>query len=130
MQKTETHAATGPREKGVSEHATSWLVSCVDLVFAERYCKSGEPSIVALKTATLLAAPLVELALRDNPVGEHATNGVARSAMREVKRHTRTLKCALEAHVGSRVTFHLEVDTNDGIRCDQFLQDWQRWLHC
>ena len=25
-----------------------------------------------------------------------------------------------------RVTSHLEVDANDGMRCDQFLQDWQQ----
>ena len=43
-----------------------------------------EPSIVALKTATFLASPFVELVLRESPVGEHATNGVAESAMREV----------------------------------------------
>ena len=57
----------------------------------------GEPSIVALKTATLLASPFVELVLCEIPVGEHATDGVAESAMREVKRQTRTLKFALEA---------------------------------
>ena len=33
----------------------------------------GEPSIVALKTATLLATPFVELVLREGPYGEHAT---------------------------------------------------------
>ena len=42
----------------------------------------GEPSIVALKTATLLASPLVEFVLRECPTGEHATSGVAESAMR------------------------------------------------
>ena len=52
----------------------------------------GEPPIVALKTPPLLAAPFVELVLRERPVGEHATNGVAESAMREVKRQPRTLK--------------------------------------
>ena len=59
----------------------------------------GEPSIVALNTATLLAAPYVKLVLRESPVGEHATNGVAESAMREVKRQTRMLTFALKAHV-------------------------------
>ena len=50
--------------------------------------------------------------------------------MREVKRQTRTLKFALEAHVGKIVEphFHLEADTDDGSRCDLFLQDWERWL--
>ena len=55
----------------------------------------AEPSTVALKTATLLASPFVGLVLRESPVGEHATNGVAESAMLEVKRQTRTLKFAL-----------------------------------
>ena len=43
----------------------------------------GEQSTVVLKTATLLAVPPVELVLRDSPVGEHATNGVAASALRD-----------------------------------------------
>ena len=66
----------------------------------------GEPSIAALKTSTLLASPFVELVLRENPVGEHATNGVSESAMREVQRQTRTLKCAPEAHVGKFAESH------------------------
>ena len=64
-------------------------------------------TIVALKTATLFASPFVELALRESPIGEHATNGVAESAKREVKRQTRTLiKFAREAHVGNIVESH------------------------
>ena len=55
--------------------------------------------VAALKTATLLISPFVELVLREYPLGQHATNGVAESAMREVKRQTRTLKFAIEAHV-------------------------------
>ena len=45
----------------------------------------GAPSIEVLKTATLLASPFVELVLRESPAGEHATNGVAESAMDKVK---------------------------------------------
>ena len=52
----------------------------------------GEPSVVALKTATLLASPFVELASPESSLGQHATDGVAESAMREVKKQTRTLK--------------------------------------
>ena len=83
---------------------------------------------MALKTATLLASPFVELVLRESPVGKQATIGVAESAMREEKRQMRFLKFALEAHVGKIVEppFHLEVDTDDGSRCDQFLQDWEK----
>ena len=106
--KTGTYAPTCLREKGVSEYTTSWLVSLLRrLGYRWAILQSdGEPLIVALRTATLLAAPLVELVLRENPVGEHATNGVAESAMREVKRQTRILKFALEAHVGQIVESH------------------------
>ena len=62
----------------------------------------GGPSIVALRTATLLASPVVDLVFRESPVGEHATHSVE-SSMREVKRQTRTLKFPLEAHVGKIV---------------------------
>ena len=50
--------------------------------------------------------------------------------MCEVKRQTQMLKFALVAHEGKIVESHshLEVVTDDGIRCDQFLQDWWRWL--
>ena len=75
------------------------------------YCRAilqsdGEPSIVALKTATLLATSFVELVLRESPIVEHATSRVAESAMREVKRQTRTLKFAFEAHEGKIVEAH------------------------
>ena len=106
--KTGTYAASCLREKRVSENATSWLVSLLRRLGYRRVIlqSDGEPSIVALKTATLLAAPFFELILRGSPVGEHATNGVAESAMREVKRQARTLKFALEAHVGNIVELH------------------------
>ena len=36
----------------------------------------GRPSIVALRAATLLTSPFVELVLRERSFGGHATNGV------------------------------------------------------
>ena len=62
---------------------------------------------MALTTSSLLAAPFVELVFREIAVGEHATNGVGESAMREVKRQTRTLKSLLEPHVGVVSNSHL-----------------------
>ena len=53
-----------------------------------------------------MTSPFVELVLRESPVGEHVMSGVAESAVREVKRQTRTLKFALEAHVGKIVESH------------------------
>ena len=132
--RTGIHAATCLRANVVSEYATSWLVS---LLRRHRYRRAilpsvGEPSTVALKTAILLTSPFVGFILRERPVGEHATNGVTESAMREVKRQTRTLKLALEAHVGVgkivEPPFQFEVDPDDDTRFDQFLQDWKRWL--
>ena len=92
-------------EERLSESATSWLVSLLRRHGYRRAIlqSDGEPSIEAVKTATLLTCPFVELVLRESPVGEHATNGVAESAMREVKRQTRTLQFSLEAHVGKIV---------------------------
>ena len=92
----------------MTEYATSCMVSLLHEPGYRRATlqRDGEPSIVALKTATLLAAPCVELVLRESPVGEHATNGVAECAMREVKRQTPTLKVAMEAHVGKIVESH------------------------
>ena len=106
--KAGTYAATRLRETGVSEYATSWLVSLLRRLGYRRAIlqSDGEPSIVTLKTATLLASPSVGLVLRERPVGEHVMNIVAESAMREVKRPTRTLNIALEAHVGKTVESH------------------------
>ena len=83
----------------------------VSLLRRLEYCRAilqsdAEPSVVALKTATLLPAPFVDLVSRASLVGEHAIKGVAESAMREVNRQTRTLTFALEAHVGKIVEFH------------------------
>ena len=105
--------------------ARPWMVSLLRRLGYRRAIlqSDGEPSIVALNTATLLAT-IGELVLRQSPVGEHATNGVAESAIREVKSQTRTLNFALEAHVEKIVESH---PIRRVIRCDQFLQDRQRW---
>ena len=81
-------------------------------------------SLLSIKTATLLTCRFVEMVLRECPLGEHATNGVSESAMREVKRQTRILKFALEAHVGKIVKSHstlkwiptMSADANSFIR--------------
>ena len=50
----------------MSEYAASWFVSVLRRLEYRRAIlqSDGEPSIVALKTATLLASPFVELVLR------------------------------------------------------------------
>ena len=77
---TGTYAETCLREKGVSGYATSQMVCVLVALTWLSPSDIGEPSIVALKTATLLAAPFIELVLRQSPVGENATNGVAEPA--------------------------------------------------
>ena len=61
--KTGTYAATCQREKWVSERATSWLVSLLPRLGYRTVIlhSDGEQSIVALKTANLLASPFVEI---------------------------------------------------------------------
>ena len=88
----------GQSRIGLSRTLAKVDLAQVGLASAEH--PHGKPSIVAFKTATLLASPIVGMVLLKSRVGEHATNGVAESAMREVTRQTRTLKLALEAHVG------------------------------
>ena len=64
--RTGTCAATRLREKRVSEYATSWLVSLLRRLGYRRATlqNDGEPSIVALKTATFWASPCAELVSR------------------------------------------------------------------
>ena len=99
----------------MSEYATSWLVSLLRRLGYRRAIlqSDGEPSSAALKTATLLAAPFVEFVLRQSPVGEHATNGVAESAMSEDAGTNAELSVGSARGKDRRVPFHLEVDTDD-----------------
>ena len=74
--KAGTYASTCRRKKGASEHATSWMAS---LLRRLQLCWQLH---------------FFEVVLREGTVGQHATNGVAASAMCEVKGQTRTLKFA------------------------------------
>ena len=62
--KTGMSAATCLREKGLSEYATSWLVSLLRRPGYRRATlqSDGEASIVSLKTETLLPSPTVSFA--------------------------------------------------------------------
>ena len=57
----------------MSEHATSWMVSLLRRLGDRRAMlqSGGEPPIVSLKTATLLASRFVESVVRETPIGEH-----------------------------------------------------------
>ena len=114
----------------MSEYGTQWLVTLLRRLGYRRAVlqSDGEPSIVALTTSCLLAAPFVELVFREIAVGEHATNGVGESAMREVKRQTRTLKSLLEPHVGVVSNSHLILRWMPTIAADDIslsIEDWQ-----
>ena len=66
----------------------------------------GKPSIVALRTATLLAAPVCRVGFAREP-------SYARSK---------------ETDTNVEICSETSCGNNDGIRCDQFRQDRQRWL--
>ena len=89
----------------MSKYATSWLGSLLRRLCYRRAIlqSDGEPSVVALKTATSVASPFVELVLRESRFGKHVTK-IVESAMREVQRKTRTLKFAVQ--VGKIVESH------------------------
>ena len=93
------------RENGVSEYATSWMVSLLRQLGHRkgRLQSVGEPSFVALKTATSLAAPYVALVCVSVQL-ESMPPMVLFSL--PCVRQTRTLKFALEAHVGKIVESH------------------------
>ena len=70
----------------MSEYATSWLVSLLRRL-GYRRCRNS-------------------FTYTKSPVGKTCPNGVLESAMSEVKRQIRTVKFALEAHVGKIVQSH------------------------
>ncbi|CAK0870975.1 unnamed protein product, partial [Prorocentrum cordatum] len=63
----------------------------------------GEPAIAALKTAVAVATPTVEFLPREPPAGERQSNGGIEVTVREVKRHGRANRYALEAKLGRKV---------------------------
>ena len=79
-----------------------WCRCCVDIGIAERYWKVMESHRSQLSRLRLCWH---ELDLQESSVEEHATNGVAESSIREVKRQMRSL-IALEALVAKTVVCH------------------------
>ena len=80
--KAGTSAATCLRERRVCECATSWFVSLLRRHGYRRAIlqSDGESSIVVSQDCDFVGSPFfVEMVLRESPVGEHATNGVAES---------------------------------------------------
>ena len=98
-------AATAVRRKGADDHAAKWLSSFVrHLGYRRLHLQSdSEAAIIALKAASALMLPEVEVLMRESPPGEHASNGEAEVAVREIKRQIRTLRFALEARLGKEI---------------------------
>lgn len=103
--RTGTYGSTALRAKGVTDHSCKWLAGFLKHLGYRRLVlhSDGEPSICALKTATVLRLAGVEVVARESPVGDHQANGEAECAVREIKRQIRVLRYALEERIGGPV---------------------------
>ena len=62
----------------------------------------NEASVVALK-ASSLEGTAVEAVMRESPVGDHAANGAAENAVKEMKKQVRAIKSSMEDRYGQRI---------------------------
>ena len=90
--------------KGVNAHAVKQLAKQITLLGHKRilFKSDGEPAIKALKEAVKNELS-VDVAPEESPVGDHAGNGDAESAVRQVQGQIRTMKDALESRYGERI---------------------------
>jgi len=103
--KTKLYAASAVQATGVNAYALKFVVGVVqDLGWKRLIFKSdNEPAIVALKRAVAKAMPGVEVILQESPVGDHAANGEAENAVKEIKRQIRVLKSVMDEKMGTAV---------------------------
>ena len=92
--------------KGVTKYGVDFIVGFVrDLGWKRLIFRSdGEPAIVALQRKAIEALAGVEVIPRHCPEDDHAANGAAEAAVREMKRVIRAVKQATEEKFGVRLT--------------------------
>ena len=97
--------ATCCERKGPTAYSISFLVGFIkDLGFCKIILKcDDEPSTKALKDAVIHACVGVELIPQEPPEGDHMTNGRVEMVVREVKRHSRTLRNSAEQNTSVRI---------------------------
>ena len=104
--KTQSYACTLLESKGVTKYGIDFIVGFVrDLGWKRLIFRSdGEPAMVALQRKVIEALAGIEVIVRHCPEDDHAANGAAESAVREMKRMIRAVKQSTEEKFGVRLT--------------------------
>ena len=104
--KTQSYACTLLESKGVTKYGIDFIVGFVrDLGWKRLIFRSdGEPAMVALQRKVIEALAGIEVIVRHCPEDDHAANGAAESAVREMKRMIRAAKQSTEEEFGVRLT--------------------------
>ncbi|CAK0830015.1 unnamed protein product [Prorocentrum cordatum] len=96
--RTKGYAATAVPQKGVHPYPVKFFAGYLKELGWKRYVSrsDGERSLVALKQAVADQMQAVETVMQESPVGDHAANGEAENAVKEVKRIVRAQKETFE----------------------------------
>ena len=96
--KTKGYYATAVQATGMDKAATQFFIGALRNLGWKRYISrsDGEPALVALKTEVAAQMADVEMVPKESPVGDHAANGEAENAVKEVKRQIRAVLSLLE----------------------------------
>ena len=100
-----SYGCTALPTKGVTEYSVAYMVGYIRGPGFKRVLWRGdnEPALLAQRAAISLTMPEVEFVPRDAPEGDHAANGFAESAARELKAEVRVPKSSLEEKIGARL---------------------------
>eukprot|EP00959_Pyramimonas_sp_CCMP1952_P264613 5532666-Pyramimonas_sp.AAC.1 len=106
--RTKGYAATAVPQKGVHPYPVKFFAGYLKELGWKRYVgrSDGERSLVALKQAVADQMQAVETVMQESPVGDHAANGEAENAVKEVKRIVRAQKETFEERIGARLPLH------------------------
>ena len=99
---TRGYGATAVPRKGVDKYSIAFYAGFVKELGWRRYVSKSEnePALLALKGAVSTVLKDVEMVPKESPVGDHAANGEAERAVREIKGVIRALKSSLEHRLG------------------------------
>ena len=99
-------AATSLPAKGLTDFGVKFFANFIKSTGVRRFVNmsDNEPGMVSLKEAAARCCEGVEAVSRSAPVGDHKGNGHAESAVRQIKGMMRTVRFALEAKLGQKLS--------------------------
>ena len=88
-----------------SQYAVAFATGAVkELAYKRLVMKSDdEPAVLKLKDRVSESLPVVEVVPKESPTGDHAANGAAESAVKELKGCFRAIKTAAEDRYGRQL---------------------------